>query len=105
MNKINTREKEMQAAAVLAGPQADDVLIDLWKFAMELCEREYQRLRDEFDKIRAGRNEVPVNESRKLEDIRKKAEQLAESWHKYYLDLSQYGFYYSGSSTLDKFAP
>ena len=103
MNKVKKHEKAMVAAAVFAGPDADDVLIELWKFALELGEREYSRLVDEHRDMLQGRRRVPMSAFHELEKLRKKAKKVADTWRTHFIDLTEYGFYYTESLEEEDF--
>jgi hypothetical protein len=102
MNAIGKHEKAMQAAAVFAGPDADDVLIELWKFALDLCENEYQRLVEEYNRKVGGRSRVTATEFSELEQIRKKVGQVIDAWREHLVALAEYGFYHSRDAGLEE---
>ena len=92
----------MEAASAFAGPDADDILIELWSFAVDLCEREGFRLIAEHERIRKGRKKVSLAEFQDLKDIEKKYEKLADVWRERYLKLRDYGFHYSDELKIRK---
>lgn len=99
---IKKHEKRMEAASAFAGPDAEDVLIELWSFAVDLCGRESDRLIMEHRKILQGRRKVPLGDFHKLEKITKKYDKLTNVWKERYFKLRDYGFHYSKELDIQK---
>jgi hypothetical protein len=99
---IKKQEKRMEAASAFAGPDADDTLIELWSFAVDLCEREGSRIIAEHAKILQGRRRVPRGDWQKMKDLEKKYELLADVWRERYIKLRTYGFHYSDELNIRK---
>jgi hypothetical protein len=102
MNRIRQHEKDMEAAAVFAGPAADDVLIELWKFGLELGEREYWQLRSEFERKYGGRRRVNWAEAEDYKLLVRNLNRVVEQWLDHVRKLSSYGFYQSKQGQLEK---
>lgn len=91
--QIQKYEKAMQAASVFAGPEADDVLIDLWRFAIELAAHEWIRIYQEYQELLGGRSRVPLPVHAKLTKLVERSKKIDASFVEYYLRQREYGFY------------
>lgn len=91
--QIQKYEKAMQAASVFAGPEADDVLIDLWRFAIELAAHEWIRIYQEYQELLGGRRRVPLQVHAKLTKLVERSKKIDQSFVEYFLRQREYGFY------------
>lgn len=91
--QIQKYEKAMQAASVFAGPEADDVLIDLWRFAIELAAHEWIRIYQEYQELLGGRRRVPLPIHAKLTKLVERSKKIDASFVEYFLRQREYGFY------------
>ena len=103
MSKIDRHEQQMQAAAAFTGPEADDVLVELWKFAIDLSEREYDRLVAEYERKRGGQTRGHYTWAGDLRKIAGKINKVVDQWFTHYKSLATYGFYQSKGSEPQKY--
>ena len=50
-----------------------------------------------------GRRRVPMSAFHELEKLRKKAKKVADTWRTHFIDLTEYGFYYTESLEEEDF--
>jgi len=102
INRIRRHEKDMEAAAVFAGPAADDVLIELWKFGLTLGESEFWRLYVPFERKFGDRRQIHYTEAKEYKATVKKLNDIVDQWWDYFRKLRSYGFYQSNKGQLER---
>jgi hypothetical protein len=92
ISNVKKYEEQMQVAAVLAGPDADDELLRLWTFAMESCQRELGRLDQEI-KEKESRGSGYRGSQREVQELKTEREKVLETGWDFAWKKFRYGFH------------
>ncbi|UCE59923.1 MAG: trypsin-like peptidase domain-containing protein [Phycisphaerales bacterium] len=101
ISRVRRLETAMLSAAIFAGPEADDELIRVWKFATHTCENEIRRIGSVLGNAdgRSGgsssgrsRGRRTLSGDRDRRDLEEKRDEALDTAREYLIKMFDYGF-------------